>query len=320
MTVTYWQTKRGLGKRALSLLLLALLLLFLLFSPLVAQEIERSLSLCARVIVPTLFPFIVLSELLSRTLASGGTHARRGQTKKNGVCEHLFGVPTVGMSAFLLGALCGFPIGVKHARGLYDAGAIGNEGLARLLMFVNNTGPAFVIAGVGGALFGSVPLGICLYLIQVASALLVGVIFARIPCTEIRVQRRNEGAGSIHLAAAIGKSTLNILSVCGTVVFFSALCSLFSVFCKNSDLLQFIYPFFEVSGACNLAAACYVRGGFLSVLSAMLAISFGGAAVHMQALLFFEDGDFPLGRYLLAKLLQAALSCLLLVVFFPLVK
>ena len=304
------------GKRIAAQLLPPLLLIFLFLSLLFSGDVvtgtKNALALCAQVILPTLFPFMVLSELLGQTLSQKA--ARKHNSTD--LFSRFFGVSMTGMSAFLLGSLCGFPLGVKHARALFDSGAIDEEECARLLCFANNTGPAFVIAGVG-ALFGSFRTGLFLYLFQIVSALLVGLIFAKIPTKALVLKRGGPTSQHLSLVGAIRKSTTSALAVCGMVVFFSALSALLSAFFKNNNLLLFISPFLEVGGACAGAAEYRFAAPLVALLAASFAISFGGASVHMQAMLFFEDGRFPLPRYLAAKLLQGSLSCLFALLCFP---
>lgn len=310
MTKIRLQAKR-IKARFLPIALILLLLLFLLFSREVINGTRGALALCARVILPTLFPFMVLSELIGQSFSV----SQAQKEKHTDLFFRLFGVSRAGMSAFLLGALCGFPLGIKHARTLYDHGQIDGGECARLVCFANNTGPAFAIAGVG-ALFGSFKTGLFLYLSQIVSALTVALIFAKLPAKEIHIKRKAQASHPFDVAGAIRKSAENALAVCGMVVFFSALSTLVSSFCQNSDLLLFIYPFLEVGGACGVASACRFLHPISALFAASFAISFGGVSVHMQAMLFFEGGHFPLFRYLLAKAIQGLLSCLLLLLFF----
>ena len=94
---------------------------------------------------------------------------------------------------------------------------------------------------------------------------------------------------------------------------------LFSVFLKNNNLLLFISSFLEVSGACATAAEYRFTVPIAALFAANFAVSFGGPSVHMQAMLFFEGGRFPLARYLLAKLAQGAIASLLLFLFLPII-
>lgn len=304
--------KQAKGGNFVTALFFFLLMFALLFSREVIHGVKDALGLCANVILPSLFPFMVFSELLGGTLAKSPQKA-----KEIGLFDRLFGVSRTGMSAFLLGALCGFPIGVKHARSLYDGGVIDEEECARVLCFANNTGPAFVIAGVGGGLFSSFRLGALLYAIQIAAAFIIAIIFKRIPTRSSGMIRKKSEAKRGGFVSAIRKSTLNILFVCGTVVFFSGACSLIGVFVKNSNLLLFIYPFLEIGGACSLAASFRFSQYVSSIFAALFSICFGGLSVHMQAVLFFEDGGFPFARYFAAKLTQAVIGCVLLSLCFP---
>ena len=156
--------------------ILMLMLMLLLFSREVSSAMQGAIRLCMRIILPTLFPFMVLSDLLVQSIGDADAPAWLSR-----ITHRLFRVPASALLPFLLGALCGFPIGVKNADALYREGRISAGEYANLLCFVNNTGPAFVIAAVGTGLFSSVRLGVLLYSVQLVSALMTGAVLWPLP-------------------------------------------------------------------------------------------------------------------------------------------
>ena len=72
----------------------------------VRQDVSAALALCARSVIPALFPFLVVSTLLLR-LGFGELAA----PWLAGLMEPLFRVDGVGSSALLLGLVGGYPIG-----------------------------------------------------------------------------------------------------------------------------------------------------------------------------------------------------------------
>lgn len=91
--------------------------------------------------------------------------------------EPLFRVDGVGSSALLLGLVGGYPIGPRTTAELYRQGALRRDEAERLLTFSNNSNPVFLISVLGLGVFGSVRVGIWLWLIHLLSALLTGLCF-----------------------------------------------------------------------------------------------------------------------------------------------
>ena len=295
----------------------AILLLFLLImfiSPQLVGAMRDALILCATIIIPSLFPFIVLADLLTSTIP-----ATKSTTDNNHICKRLFGVPPCGMIAFLMGALCGFPIGVKCAINLYENERLHPDELDRLLYFCNNTGPAFVITAIGCSMLNSAFWGIALYITQILSALLCGILFHFFPhpaytgsLTATMTQpKKVHSIGSTFLKS-VRDAVQNILTVCGMILAFSAVCCIFSAFVKNKKLLAILYGFFEVGGAAKQASLFFSSEPLFALLLLSFAVSFGGISVYLQSKVFLEKICPDTGRYLLAKLVQAAISCTLI--------
>lgn len=72
----------------------------------------------------------------------------------------LTGLSGEGAYAFVLGLLCGYPMGAKLTADLYHAGKISRQESEYLLTFCNNPSPAFLVTYVGQiCLEGKVPVG-----------------------------------------------------------------------------------------------------------------------------------------------------------------
>ncbi len=148
----------------------ALFLFILPYSSAAAQGVQEGLRIACSTAIPALFPFFVLSGLLIRTGAC---------QKLSGWCAPLmrqvYGLPGEAAGPLLLGLIGGYPIGAQATRELYESGTLSQTEAEYLLGFCNNTGPAFLIGVCGAGLCGSVPIGILLYGIHIASALFTGL-------------------------------------------------------------------------------------------------------------------------------------------------
>ena len=208
--------------RALSCLLLGgILIWFLADAAAIRQSASEALVLCARSVIPALFPFLVVStlllglgfgDLLSPLLA--------------GLMEPLYHLPGCAGSALLLGLVGGYPIGAATAAELYRSGALKHTEAQRLLTFCNNSNPVFLISVLGVGVFGSVRTGVWLWLIHLLSALLTGLMLCRRGKAADRkaMTRPAPSQTTASLSAlfvrAVKDSAAAMLSVCGFVVFF----------------------------------------------------------------------------------------------------
>ncbi len=125
------------------------------------------LALCGNVIIPSLFPFFVLSSLVVEL----GMSRYLGRLLE-GVMAPLFRVRGACASALALGFVGGYPVGARTAIALYENGQCSKTEAERLLAFCNNSGPAFILGVVGTGIFASSRAGLLLYLAHMAASLL----------------------------------------------------------------------------------------------------------------------------------------------------
>ncbi|MGI6029332.1 MAG: sporulation protein [Candidatus Heteroscillospira sp.] len=210
-------------RRYMSMLLVGgLFAAAMVYSPAAVSGAAEGLSLCLNVIAPTLLPFFVLSNLLCALGLPGlvGRFAEPG-------FRRLFGVSGAGCGAFILGLTGGYPLGAASVCSIYTQGDISRSDAERLLLFCNNTGPAFIIGMAGIGVFRSSSIGLGLYICHALAAVLAGMLL----CSGKR--RKLPDAGIIRareLSPALTDAMLRALRstamISGFVVFFSALAAL----------------------------------------------------------------------------------------------
>lgn len=127
-------------KRNLFLFVLFFLLFYLFAMPSQALEASRSgLGLWLNTLLPTLLPFLILSRLLLRTGV-----IRIFLEPLAPVWRSVLGLTPYGAYAWILGMLCGYPMGAKLAGELYCSGKITRNEADYLLTFCNNASPMFL--------------------------------------------------------------------------------------------------------------------------------------------------------------------------------
>ncbi len=304
------------------------LLALLLLTPSAASEGARSgISVCTGVIVPSLFPFLILSSLLSsigmpEALASLAAPLFR-----------TLGLPPVSAAPFLLGLCGGYPVGAVSVAALVRSGAISPEDGSRMLPYCNNTGPGFIVGVAGGAVFASIRIGLFLYLCHVLSALTLALLFGR-RCGRAEL-RRSAAAASLAAAfpASVGAAAEALLSICAYVVFFSMLTAILrsaGLFSSAAALLalrcgtELRFCTAMLTGLLELGSGiAALRGAAASVQNLMLAaflLGFGGLSVHAQTLSAVSGTDMKCARHFAGRILHGLLSAAYVLLLFRLLR
>lgn len=271
--------------------------LLLLHPETATAAMEEGLLLCFRTVIPSLFPFFVVTSLLTQLgfagLLQGMFAPLMGPLfKMRGVCA----LP------LLAGLLGGYPTGAKTAADLYDEGIIFKEEAERLLGFCNNCGPAFLLSYVGAGVLGSPALGGKLLVIHMASALLTGMLLCRLGHVKgpVLLPCRMPDA-PIHLprvfTGAVTGSLTSMLNICAYVVIFRTAAALLPLPGWGLGALEM------VSG---LAALSADKVGFIA---AAAFTAWGGLSVHCQTMAV--AGELSTKWHWLGKAVQTMMAAAL---------
>ncbi len=296
----------GLGRLLFCLMSVLVLLLTFAYSDAVIEAMKTGMALCTKTVIPALFPFLVISELL---VSSGATNViGRFFAKPLGA---LFSLSRHGASVVLLGMLCGFPIGIKSAISLYRQGKISRAELLHLSTFCNNPSSAFLISAVGGTLFGSALFGVLLYLTHIISSFIIGFAgrfyFEKAKCESAYAvcseNKKERHAGFVSaFTNAVRQSAEGMLFICAFVVFFSAVLGALRVLCDNFALPELfrvlLFGAFEMTSGIS-AASRLPTAAAIPVCAAIGGWS--GLSVHFQFIGVCRDTELELQPYFVSR-------------------
>ena len=259
----------------------------------IAEGIRDGLMLCAQVVIPSLFPFMVMSEFASRTGAL--SFLLRPITK---LLSPLFRLPRQACEGVLFSFFSGYPTGACLVSRLLKNGVIDSATAARMMTYCVNAGPAMIVFAVGGCLLGSVKVGWILLTCHLAASVIIGVVTARFsaktkPTPDKPTQTEGLADAFVNSTAA---SCQQMLTICGFVTLFSAVMSALP---KEAGPL---FPLIEVTRGCEWLA----KSGFGAPVIAA-ALGFGGLSVIFQVMRM-SQGCISFVRLILSRLCHAALS------------
>ena len=264
----------------------------------------EALSLCARSVIPALFPFLVVSSMLV------GLGFSTWMTPWcSGLMTSLFRLPGCAGSALILGLVAGYPVGARTAADLYRTHMLTRSEAQRLTVFCNNSNPVFLISVLGSGVFHSVRVGIWLWLIHVASALLTGILFCGHRAASDRRRIPQPSVPSLPSVPAAFVTSVRsagetMVTVCAFVVLFYTLSSpLTPIRPPLGPMLVGILELFSLSPLLSNDAPGFILAAGCS--------GWGSLSVLCQTAAVLEDADLSLRPCVLGKLCQGVLSALL---------
>ena len=316
--------RRRLPAALLSVLLLFLLCLLFTAPARYAEACIQGMALWAKAVLPALFPFLILTGLLTKLGA-----AQKLADRLSPLTEKI-GLPGSAAYCLLVSLLSGYPVGSRTVADLYKGGAITREQAKRMSVLCSTSGPMFLVGSVGGAMFGSAAAGAVLlaaHLLAVIGVYLAlyfanrrkkGNIHAgqkapaphaglkkTMPPHALRVQnktaapqttttpasenKRNKTAAPHPdtdgiLAASVQSGMLTVLCVGGFIAFFFVLMQALSDLHISAPLERLLS--FPLSAAGSEGAAAGLTAGLLEATQGCASIAASGAPLALPLCAF----------------------------------
>jgi sporulation integral membrane protein YlbJ len=306
------------GSLCLVFLLLFSFFLLLRRADVATACMQDGLSLCARAVVPSLFPFMVLSELL---VASGtGEWLTAPLSRPLG---KLLGLSRAGCCAVVLGLLCGFPVGARCAILAYEKGTLTRDECERAMACSSIPSSAFLLGTVGATLWQDARFGVFLYFSSILGALLSGILLYGV---QKRKERERPLTATQPLSpirfdagmfpSAVKNATASTLLICAYVVFFSTLSGAVELilgrFGANENTHAILSALLELSGGVGASAKLCNRR--LATVLTGAAVGWSGVSIHCQMLTLCDGHSISIRPYFAAKLVQATVCAFLMLV------
>ena len=278
-------------------------------------------NLVVKTIIPTIFPFSVICNLLISYDGVGLYSKILGPI----LCKPL---KLSKSSSFPIAAsfLSGYPLGCKYCCDLYSLGYIDKKEFERLLNIASNASPMFIIGSIGATMLGDIKLGFILLISNYLSPIIVGILTinrSKISSNskELPKNDTNTNFGSA-LKSALDNGINTTLQVGAFVVLFSIIVSII----KNNAYISIafnnieaflnlpkysIYGLFlgsvEFTNGCKLITTLPLTLPFkLAIISFIC--SFSGLSVIAQISSFIYKYDISIAKYSFMKFIQGIIS------------
>lgn len=295
------------------------LLAFLLFHPAASLTCAKAgMSLWLNTLIPTLLPFIILTGILTRM-----DSIQKILPHLEPFFRILLGVSGWGGYIFILGILCGYPLGAKLASDLYASGKISKKEALYLTTFCNNPSPAFVINYLGKFCFkDTVPVRVIF--ISIFSADIICMLFFRFVVYKNRICNCSmPTASSEKVCNVVSRENENILDACimngfetltrlgGYILLFSILAGCIRYYHPFPDFWQdLILGFTEITTGLSLISSSGLPS-VTRILISVAATASGGLCILAQTRSILHR-DLSLMPYMFSKCINAVLSASIL--------
>lgn len=302
----------------LPVLICIFMFFLIIFSNTNIEAAKSGLSLWATTVVPSLFPFLFLTEVLNKTKLVSFIGK-----KLNRIIKKIFNVPGEGAFAFLMGLISGYPVGAKIVTNFRNKGICTQDEGNRMLAFTNNAGPLFIIGTVGVGFFSNKTIGFLLFFTHLLACITVGIIlkfFSKDDSKDINLVSNDEDGANTSDAIS------TILMIGGYIVIFSVLLSILdrlhilnflsilitpilSIFNIDSSFsVPFLSGILELTNGINLVSNIAVKSISLNMILSAFLLGFGGLSVSMQVYNIISKSDLSIKKYIIGKLMQGLIA------------
>lgn len=286
----------------------------LIFPAEAATGARNGIGYCLQILVPSLYPFMVLAVFLVKS----GLSDKIGRVFE-APARFLMKLPGSAATAVLMSMIGGYPTGGRSVAALYEAGSISEEQASRMLCFCVNSGPAFVISAVGAGFLKNQQAGYILFASQILASfllsLLSGATVKKLPETA-KVRKSSAPKAVSALIASAADAARGVINMCCFVILFAAILNLLRIGVRQPGWSAALSGFLEVTGGCSDFARMKLPLWAISFI-----IGWGGLCVHFQVLSSVEKIRVNMPRFFLFRLLHGVLAALLtcgLEILFPL--
>lgn len=317
-------------KNIVSILIISILIFItiqlLTTSEKIIETISFSFNIWKNNIFPSIFPFFVISEIL----VNYGFVEFISELFKP-IMYKLFKINGSAAYVFFMGMISGFPSSAKYTMELYNQKIIDTKTGTKILMFTHFSNPLFIIGTIATSFLNNKNVGILILICHYFSNIIIGLIFRNYSPAKnenikfsfkrpINIMTKYRIKKAKSLGTIINNSIINsintLLLILGTITVFLIITTIINKNINLSSLHQAILNgFVEMTQGLQSISTLNITLKLKTIISTTF-ISFGGLSVHMQIISILNDTKIKYIPFLLARIIHAIISGLLIYLTF----
>lgn len=308
--------KKNIKTILISSILTLLLILLLKESNTVIESVQFSLSIWVQNLIPSLFPFLIISFFLMNY----GISDIFSECIKPFVTNILHLPASCGFT-FIASVLSGFPSNAKFIKEQLDKKEISLEDANDLLAFCYFPSPLFVIGTIGIMLLGSKKIGIMMLFSYYLGSIILAYCIRKNKkgnfekrnfrkCIQKVKQKINHSEEfALVLKEAIASALNTLFLLLGIITIFLILTNLITkVLSITSFEKTALSSILEMTqGVKNISMLAI--SPFYQAILMLATISFGGCSIHCQIWSMMDQHKISYQKFLFARVLHIIFSC-----------
>ena len=283
------------------LIAISCMLILILDSKTAVNGAVSGIEICLKTVIPSLFPFFVISNILTSNFCSSDSCVLR-------FFSRVLNMPAEAAYLLIPSFFGGYPVGAQCIGYYYNEGYISKNNAEKMLGFCNNSGPSFIF-GMLGNIFSEKWIPWTIWSIHIVSAVLVSRWFENYERFELN--RKTKKASITH-AVLVSANVMG--QVCAWVVLFRIVLTFLNrwvLWLFPTYLQILIQGIFELTNGCiGLVTIGNINVRFI-LCTTML--SLGGLCVALQTA--SVTPGLSLKNYYWGKFFQASISALFAAAF-----
>ena len=260
-------------------------------------------------LLPTLFPFFIITDILSYYGFMEYIAKLFGNIMK------LFKLPKQTSYILFMSLFSGFPGNSKLIKELLDHQSLTINDANKLLTFTHFSNPLFIIGTVGTLYLHNQKIALIILLVHYLTNIIIGLLFRNIyPENTLNTQSLNrEKIPFIKLLTnSINMAFANLIIILGIIIVFSLFVNIMTINLKISAFNKSIlFSFLEITKGLQLITDLSISVSIKATLITFF-LSFGGISIHLQVMSILKDYKINYYLYIISRIMHASISSIII--------
>lgn len=299
-------------KRYLNTIIIILSTFFLieilLNRTLIFNTVGFSLDIWITSILPSLFPFFVLSDVLNNYDVINYI-----PNKIKNIIKKLFNISNNALFIFFISILSGFPSNARNIKNLYKENKISKKEAEHLLFFTHFSNPMFILGTLVTIFLDNKSLGLIILISHYLPNFIIAILLRNNnnPNNNYTINKKNNPKFGIIFTKSIKSSIDSLLVILGTLTVFLIISTIIiNIFNLNTTNSLLIKSILELTSGLKELSLLNLDNKSLVILSSCI-LSFGGLSVHMQVINELTDTDISYKNFFIGRIFQTILSLII---------
>lgn len=272
----------------------------------IKYSILLSFDLWKNNILPYLFPFFVISDLL---VSLNFIEIINRFLQK--IMFKLFKINSSSSFVFFMSIISGIPSNAKYINTLIKNNKLDDYEAEKILLFSHFCNPLFIL-GFIASILNNKSIAIIILCTHYITNIIIALLFRNfhVNDTFYDYSQKNTNSFLKTISSSILNSINTLILILGIITFFTSITTIINANISNPLIKSIICGLFEITQGINQIGSLNLSLRLKASLIAFI-ISFGGISGHIQVMSILEDTHIRYKLYLSSRILHAFIASIL---------